>query len=379
MKGRADLRRFAKSTFCPWREMPPHLGPLKMALRSGAVCRKTKTIEMDRLGFFMQKMCALCEGTTFEVVSEQDRHGKPLRSVLCLGCGVITNDPIPSDEDLAAFYRKDYRVEYKGSHEPRMRQVWRNFGRIEDHLLANRDIYRPLKTCLDLGSGSGEFMFLAGAMGMDCIGVEPNDGYAAYSQKKLGLKVLNQTLEASQFADGSFDLIRLSHVLEHMRDPVRSLKVLHGWLRDEGVLYIEVPNIEADGNNKMRGTMFHFGHIYNFNPLTLRLAAGLAGFEEIPASAARLSRTTGAFFRKVPVPFRVAGDLAANGARLHEVVRGHNARTLPAPKEGTVVGRFFATFGKRLKERMQARRYSDHRSIAEAFKTRLMDRLSRPA
>lgn len=324
----------------------------------------------------MQKTCALCGGTTFESVSDQDRHGKPLRSVLCLGCGVITNDPIPSDEDLAKFYRTDYRVEYKGSHEPRMRQVWRNFDRIEEHLLANRDIYRPVKTCLDLGSGSGEFMFLAAAMGMDCLGVEPNEGYAQYAKQKLGLNVLNQTLETSDFAAGSFDLIRLSHVLEHMRDPVRSLKVLHGWLGDEGVLYIEVPNIEADGQNKMRGTLFHFGHIYNFNPLTLRLAAGLAGFEEIAASSARLAGTTGAFFRKTSAPVTVAGDLAANAARMQAVMQGHNGRVLPAPKEGTVVGRFVSTFGKRLKERLQARRYKDQRAVADAFKASLQSRLA---
>ncbi|MDP3896718.1 MAG: methyltransferase domain-containing protein, partial [Mesorhizobium sp.] len=166
--------------------------------------------------------CQLCGAHDFEVVSERDRHGGALRTVLCLGCGSVTNDPIPSDAELEAFYRSDYRTSYKGTPEPRARQIWRNFDRIERHVRANRQFYDGRSRCLDLGSGSGEFMYMAGGMGIDCIGVEPNEPYAAYARGRLGLNVLTQTLEATEFPAGQFDLIRLSHVMEHMREPVRS-------------------------------------------------------------------------------------------------------------------------------------------------------------
>ncbi len=125
--------------------------------------------------------CRLCGETDHVVVSRTDCHGNALETVLCMGCGVITNDPIPSDEELAAFYRTDYRMQYKGAKKPRKRQVWRNFKRIESHFAVNRDMYAGHRTCLDLGSGSGEFMLMAEALGMDCIGIEPNEVYARYS------------------------------------------------------------------------------------------------------------------------------------------------------------------------------------------------------
>lgn len=320
----------------------------------------------------MTEACQFCGSTTHETVSTQDRHGKPLTSVVCMGCGIVTNDPIPSDEALAAFYTTDYRKDYKGADKPRMRQVWRNFKRIEDHIAANRAIYATRKRCLDLGSGSGEFTFMAGRLGMACQGVEPNRDYSAYSRDELGLNVATQTLEETEFADGSFDLIRLSHVLEHMREPVRSLKTLGRWLSDDGVLYVEVPNIEQEAAQKMRGKLFHFGHIFNFNPFTLRLAAGLAGFEELPDSRARLSGGCGAFFVKASSPELPSKQaMTENARRMKAALDAHNARLLPQPEQGSAFGRFLSINRQRLTESLAARRFATHREIAEHFGRRL--------
>lgn len=315
--------------------------------------------------------CPLCAGTRCETVSERDRHGGPLKTVVCLGCGLVANDPVPSDEELAAFYRSDYRTSYKGAAEPRMRQVWRNFNGMAGHMAAYEAFYRGRSKVIDLGSGSGEFLFLAGRMGMDAVGVEPNDGYAAYSRERLGLNVLTQTLEETQFEDGTADLVRLSHVMEHMRDPVRSLKVLRGWLKDDGLLYIEVPNIDRDAASKARGKIFHYGHIYNFNPWTMRAAARLAGFVEDERSAGRNAATTSGFFRKGPEaqPRDVAN--APNAQRVAAALRRHNERALPEPADGTALGKAVSTLSLRVGEILSSWRFSQPRDIAEHFAARL--------
>lgn len=58
-------------------------------------------------------------------VSNKDRKGKPLRTVLNLRTGLVRNDPIPTDADLSSFYSADYRVVYKGASKPRKRQASR--------------------------------------------------------------------------------------------------------------------------------------------------------------------------------------------------------------------------------------------------------------
>ncbi|MBX3577083.1 MAG: class I SAM-dependent methyltransferase [Rhizobiaceae bacterium] len=319
----------------------------------------------------MSEPCRLCGSTLSEPVSERDRHGGALRSIVCMGCGSVTNDPIPSDEELAAFYRSDYRVSYKGTAQPRMRQVWRNFGRMEQHLKANAGFYAGRSACLDLGSGSGEFMFMARTLGIGCVGIEPNQPYADYSREVLGLDVATQTLEETSFDAGSFDLIRLSHVMEHMRDPVRSLAVLRGWLADRGILYIEVPNILFDAAHKRRGAIFHYGHIFNFSPWTFRAAARRAGFEELPASFQRYGTTTSGFFAKGQAA--EPGDVKspANGERVRDALARHHVRMLPEPDNGSAIARGVRSVGARLSKIVAARRFSSPRQIADHFAARL--------
>lgn len=326
----------------------------------------------------MTDPCPLCGGTERSPVSERDRHGKPLRTVICRDCGIVTNDPIPSDEELAAFYRQDYRTEYKGAAEPRMRQVWRNFRGTEQHIRDFRDHYQGRKRCLDLGSGSGEFMYLAGRMGIDCLGIEPNEGYSAYCREKLGLNVRTQTLEETEFEDGSFDLIRLSHVMEHMRDPVRSLKVLKRWLSEDGILYIEVPNIDRDATHKMRGKIFHFGHIFNFSPWTMRATAMLAGLEEDDESARRNTGRTAGFFKKAVISSSPRDIVNRPKAQYtFSALADHQKRAIPAPEDGSAVSKAYTTMRLRLSEILAARQFEKPGDIADHFAESLVRSVAR--
>ena len=188
---------------------------------------------------------ALGREGTHEVVSETDRHGKPLRTLICMETGLVRNDPVPSDEELARFYADDYRIAYKGAAKPRRRQVVRNFRRVATYVRMFRDVLNPATHVLDVGAGSGEFAYLMTRLGKTVKGIEPNSRYAAYCRETLGLDVQTAHLSPDLFAPGQFDLIRLNHVLEHLNDPIRYLGQIACWLAPRGLLYIEVPNIEA--------------------------------------------------------------------------------------------------------------------------------------
>ena len=114
-------------------------------------------------------------------------------------------------------------------------------------------------------------------------------------------------------------------MLEHLNDPVKYLAIVRTWLTPGGVIYVGVPNIEEDCRVKSRGNMFHYGHIWNFNPWTLRAVAGLAGLEELDATRERSAGTTGVVFRVGPV--RAAADFvnAENAARVRDLIARHYA------------------------------------------------------
>ena len=290
---------------------------------------------------------ALGREGTHEVVSETDRHGKPLRTLICMETGLVRNDPVPNDEELARFYADDYRIAYKGAAKPRRRQVVRNFRRVTTYVRMFRDVLDPATHVLDVGAGSGEFAYLMTRLGKTVKGIEPNSRYAAYCRETLGLDVQTAHLSPDLFAPGQFDLIRLNHVLEHLNNPIKYLGQIACWLTPRGLLYVEVPNIEAYCREKSRGRMFHYAHIFNFNPWTLRTCAGLAGLAEAPETAQRTSGTTGAFFKRdVSAAQSITTENPQNAQHVHAMIGAHYAGAFSQGR----TGKPFVKLAKRFEE-----------------------------
>lgn len=265
------------------------------------------------------------EAGAHEIVSETDRHGKPLRTVFDRNTGLVRNDPIPTDEELARFYSKDYRVSYKGASLPRKRQALRNFRRVADFVRRNSDVLMKARRVLDLGAGSGEFLFVMKELGKEGRGIEPNVDYSTFSRDAYGIDVKTAHLSADLFEEGGYDFIRLNHVLEHLNDPVHYLEMIGSWLAPGGILYVEVPDIVAYCRYKSKGSMFHYGHIYNFDPWTLRAVAAMAGLEEAPATVERCKDSTGVFLQRGHKVAPEALAKAPDPGRILDAIRQHNA------------------------------------------------------
>ncbi|MCU0792063.1 MAG: class I SAM-dependent methyltransferase [Opitutaceae bacterium] len=224
--------------------------------------------------------CGLCGGGRGHPLEERDRDGRPLRVVVCDRCGVVRNDPIPTAEELSRFYAESYRLEYKRTREPKRRHAARYFPVVAAQIEKHADLYGPARDVLDVGSGSGEFLFLMQALGKTARGLEPSRDYAEFCRTKLGLEV--ETGEIGGYEPkGKFDHIRLSHVVEHLRDPAGSLRTVAGWLREGGTIYVQVPSFEAYCRTKSAGGMFHFGHIYTFDADSFDRLLAAAGLEVV--------------------------------------------------------------------------------------------------
>jgi 2-polyprenyl-3-methyl-5-hydroxy-6-metoxy-1,4-benzoquinol methylase len=130
---------------------------------------------------------------------------------------------------------------------------------------------------LDIGSGSGELLYMAIKSGFVAEGIEPNIGYADYSKKYLDLPVSNKTYDNAELKEKSFDVVNLQDVLEHLPDPLFCLSFINKILKQDGILSISVPNIEFYAHSPI--TQFHYAHVYNFNTATLKAILFKAGFE----------------------------------------------------------------------------------------------------
>jgi 2-polyprenyl-3-methyl-5-hydroxy-6-metoxy-1,4-benzoquinol methylase len=97
------------------------------------------------------------------------------------------------------------------------------------------------KILLDIGCGNGEFLTIAKQLGYIAWGVEP-DKKAYGVAKHLGDNVICGSIDSLTTKDIKFDVITISHVLEHVYDIDNLLYKCEALLNNEGAIYIEYPN-----------------------------------------------------------------------------------------------------------------------------------------
>ncbi len=186
--------------------------------------------------------CLICGPGQVVAIASKDRSGLPLRSVICVHCGLVWSDPRPPF-DVKRYYQEQYRLDYKGVHAPSLRHVYRAGRLALQRLVQVQDRAPHPARLLDAGAGGGEFVWAACRAGWDAIGIEPHEGYRGYARRQYGVAVAPGFVEERDWPPGSFDVITMWHALEHCGDPFHVLSKLRGWLAPDGWIFVEVPNV----------------------------------------------------------------------------------------------------------------------------------------
>lgn len=278
---------------------------------------KTKLKTGDFLNTDSQ--CQICSSSSRRLISNIGRSFQKIDTVICTDCGLIHSHPIPTKSELDIFYAEKYRTSYKHTVKPKLKHVLRySYGANQRVKFLKKFSRISQKILLDIGSGSGEFLYMACKAGFVGRGIEPHKGYAAYTYEELGLNVENNTLEEANLQQNSVDIISLNHVLEHMQKPYETLVFLNTILKEDGLLMVDVPDV-----SKIRHapwTQFHYAHIYNFNFYTLKSILEKSGFEVLNPE----SLSTNLIARKINKSKDVLGsDLKDNYVSLWKKISHH--------------------------------------------------------
>lgn len=163
--------------------------------------------------------------------------------VECSRCGMIRIDPMPTPEELASFYPQSYWWEADRSATGRLTDLYRRFV-ISDHV---RFVVKALHDAgpapvLDLGCGGGSFLHALHKRGAEVVGADFSQRAAEICWSRLGIPAACATLPYPPFRDGSFSVVTLFHVLEHLPDPMAALESAWYLLTPGGRLVVQVPN-----------------------------------------------------------------------------------------------------------------------------------------
>lgn len=194
----------------------------------------------------------------------------------CSACDFYYQTPRPAPEALPTYYPPTYAVY---GDDPVVGWLFRLTFWLDARRVAR--LIGPRGRVLDVGCGAGGALTaLAGAGEWEVCGLEL-DATAARQAATRGFNVQQGDLVDSSFEPGSFDLIRMGHVIEHVRDPLATLRRAWELLRPGGTLFGETPNIDC-WDFRLFGRYWgalHFPrHIALFSPETIRRACEMSGF-----------------------------------------------------------------------------------------------------
>ena len=166
---------------------------------------------------------------------------------------------------------------------------------------------------LDVGCGSGRFAAFMDSLGWRVQGVEPDPLAAQVASETHGLQVHQGGLYDAALPEGAFDAITMNHVIEHIREPVKTLKRVRMLLAKNGRFVVTTPNAAGWGHCHFRQDWMGLDvprHLHLYTRASLTSLAQQAGLRILE------TRTTGrcaVFFLAVSRTLRRAR--ASGGAR----------------------------------------------------------------
>ncbi len=239
---------------------------------------------------------------------------------LCSACGLAFTIPRPTPAELAAFYTETYFAtdieglgygDYRGDSwaEANARAMWASL-----HAWASID--PPENSVLDIGCATGAFLADAKAADWRVHGVEKAAFAAAVARREFGVPVSNDVADVP----GTFGLVTMWHVLEHLIDPLEALVQARTKVASGGYLFIELPQWGALGRRKNGCDWSQLRppeHINFFSKKSLRFALESAGWDVTRQETIQPNVTNKAI-EHIRRGRAVRGSLLAVGARAVE-------------------------------------------------------------
>jgi len=136
---------------------------------------------------------------------------------------------------------------------------------------------------LDVGCGNGTFLLRARSAGWEVVGVD-FDRMAIKMALSQGLDARLGGVEVIESTGERFDVITLSHVIEHVHYPVEVLKACYRLLKPGGILWLETPNIASEGHRLFGASWRGLEpprHLVLFTLESMRNAIKCAGFSNL--------------------------------------------------------------------------------------------------
>jgi 2-polyprenyl-3-methyl-5-hydroxy-6-metoxy-1,4-benzoquinol methylase len=268
----------------------------------------------------------------------------PYGRVMRLASGLGRVETMPTPAEVPAFYKLDaYYTQGQSHFAAGERETF--VDKLRTHLAWRADRGRQMDAAailarhrggpkwegvrvLDIGCGDGEMLSKFAALGCIVRGLDPDDEAVSRARERIvphNVHVGRGEDAAAVFGEERFDVIVMSHALEHCIDPPEAVRAIRALLAPGGRAMIEVPNCAADHFETFNiiSEMFDAPrHLWFFTPDSLRMLLEHEGFRITETYFHGFTRHFSNAWRATEN--RIRGRLIASGAASSAVPPSHS-------------------------------------------------------
>jgi SAM-dependent methyltransferase len=238
----------------------------------------------------LYRNCPVCNSSTGMVIHNQSfilvkdsNLPDNYDLVTCTNCGFVFADTSASQDDYNIYYSilskyEDTSISSgSGFNQNDYDRLFRTGNTLEKYIKKNDSV-------LDIGCANGGQLNVLKERGFtNLIGVDPSK-VCVNNVKACGIEAFQSNIFEQSFIDWEkkFDLIILSHVLEHIRDLGKAIQIAKEKLTNKGIIYIEVP--DASRYNEFFIVPYYYidcEHINHFSKDSLNRLMQQSGFISI--------------------------------------------------------------------------------------------------
>lgn len=224
------------------------------------------------------QICPLCEGNHLKHMMTCVDHyasGEQFEVFCCEDCGFRFTQDFPIEAEIGRYYETPDYI----SHSDTKKGIVNNLY----HLVRKRMLNRKAQLIshlsgknsgklLDIGTGTGYFSNFMKQKGWEVTAIEKSPQARAFAKEHFGLDILDES-RLKGLPAGSFDVITLWHVMEHLEQLNETWKLLYDLLSDKGILIIAVPNCKSYDAEKYKENWAAYDvprHLWHFTPNTMQ-------------------------------------------------------------------------------------------------------------
>lgn len=218
------------------------------------------------------KCCPICSCQTLHPFSVANEHNL----LICEKCRHVFFEEMPNRDVLAEHYLNEYSVSHNQISIQKSHTDYyvSHFNELKAYVASPEDF-----DILDFGCSYPVFLEVAKREGANVLGCDYSDEAVKYGEK-LGISVISPDSLSS--INQRFDVIRFSHSIEHLPDPLLTMRTVSGLLKENGIIYITQPSfpvfeLRGFGSN-LRDAVYP-NHLHFFNPISILYLATESGLE----------------------------------------------------------------------------------------------------